>query len=153
MGGEEFASFMEQMNDNDYFQRELALIAASDYAKGKVGAAAMAYYSQVYISDPGSTMGRTLFPEVFHYAYGRVLPVHFELYADARRYDCVNAALKMPVQVFQGRRDELVDAASVERWCLARADSVELHLLDDDHQLLSSLDFIWTAAARFLGLD
>lgn len=70
MGGEEFASFMEQMNDNDYFQRELALIAASDYAKGKVGAAAMAYYSQVYISDPGSTMGRTLFPEVFHYAYG-----------------------------------------------------------------------------------
>jgi WXG100 family type VII secretion target len=70
MGGEEFASFMEQMNDNDYFQRELALIAASDYAKGKVSAAAMAYFSQVYISDPSSTMGRTLFPEVFHYAYG-----------------------------------------------------------------------------------
>lgn len=70
MGGEEFASFMEQMNDNDYFQRELALIAASDYAGGKVSAAAMAYYSQVYISDPSAGMGPTMFPEVFHYAYG-----------------------------------------------------------------------------------
>ncbi len=67
--GEEFASFMEQMNDNDYFQRQLALIAGSDYAGGKVSSAAMAYYSQVYISDGGAGMGRTMYPEVFHYAY------------------------------------------------------------------------------------
>ena len=25
--------------------------------------------------------------DVFHYGYGRVMPVHYELYADARRYD------------------------------------------------------------------
>lgn len=90
--------------------------------------------------------------EVFHYGYGRVLPVHFELYEDARRYDCMAARLSMPVQVFQGRRDELVDAATVERWSLARAASVELHLLDDGHQLLSSLDVIWAEVERFLGL-
>lgn len=90
--------------------------------------------------------------EVFHYGYGRVLPVHFELYEDARRYDCMAARLSMPVQVFQGRRDELVDAATVERWSLARAANVELHLLDDGHQLLSSLDVIWAEVERFLGL-
>lgn len=90
--------------------------------------------------------------DVFHYAYGRVLPVHYELYADARRYDCVAASLPMPVQVFQGRNDEAVDADTVERWCLARAGNVELHLLDDDHQLLKSLDFIGAEAERFLGL-
>jgi uncharacterized protein len=90
--------------------------------------------------------------DVFHYGYGRVQPVHYELYADARQYDCVDASLPMPVQVFQGRNDEAVDAATVERWCLARARNVELHLLDDDHQLLKSLDFIWAEAERFLGL-
>ena len=30
--------------------------------------------------------------------------------------------------------------------------SPELHLLDDDHQLIASLGPIWTAMARFLGL-
>ena len=35
---------------------------------------------------------------------------------------------------------------------LAERPNVELHLLDDDHQLLSSLDVIWTESARFLGI-
>jgi pimeloyl-ACP methyl ester carboxylesterase len=86
---------------------------------------------------------------VFHYGYGRVIPVHYELYADASRYDCVNAALTMPVQVFQGRRDTAVDPESVERWARARP-AVELHMLDDDHQLLGSLDYIWKEMERFL---
>jgi hypothetical protein len=30
---------------------------------------------------------------------------------------------------------------------------VELRLLDDDHQLLASLDAIWGEARRFLGLS
>jgi uncharacterized protein len=89
--------------------------------------------------------------DVFHYGHGRIIPVHYELYEDARRHDCVNAVLQMPIQVFQGRRDDAVDPASVERWARARP-NVELHLLDDDHQLLASLDFIWAEAARFLAL-
>ena len=40
--------------------------------------------------------------DVFHYGYGRIVPVHYELYADARRHDCVDAALSMPIQIFQG---------------------------------------------------
>jgi pimeloyl-ACP methyl ester carboxylesterase len=90
--------------------------------------------------------------EVFHYGYGRVLPVRYELYADARRYDSMNANLSMPVQVFQGLRDTAVDPGTVERWARARPSNVELHLLDDDHQLTSSVEFIWAEAARFLGL-
>ena len=80
---------------------------------------------------------------VFHYGYGRVLPVHYSLYSDACGYDCVNAALSMPIQIFQGRRDTAVDPHDVERWAKSR-DNVELHLLDDDHQLTASLDYIWT---------
>ena len=89
--------------------------------------------------------------DIFHYGYGRMMSVHYELYEDARRYDCVNAALSMPIQVFQGRRDDAVDPDSVERWSRARP-NVELHMLDDDHQLTASVGFVWEEMKRFLGL-
>lgn len=79
---------------------------------------------------------------VFHYAYGRLVPVHYELYTDACGYDCVNTVLTMPIQIFQGRQDTAVDPRSVEEWSRSRP-NVELHLLDDDHQLTSSLEYIW----------
>lgn len=88
---------------------------------------------------------------VFHYGFGRMMPVYYELYADARRHDCVNASLAMPIQVFQGRRDDAVDPDGVERWSLARP-NVELHMLDDDHQLTASVGLIWEEMKRFLGL-
>ena len=87
--------------------------------------------------------------DVFHYGFGRVMPVHFELHADACRYDCLNAPLELPIQVFQGRRDTAVDPETVERWAGLRP-NVELHMLDDDHQLLSSLEYIWDQTRRFL---
>ena len=47
-------------------------------------------------------------------------------------------------------QDAAVDPATVERWAKARP-NVDLHLLDDDHQLMASLDYIWaeTAFLRF----
>jgi pimeloyl-ACP methyl ester carboxylesterase len=86
---------------------------------------------------------------VFHYGYRRMMPVHYELYADALRYDAIHASLSQPVQVFQGRFDSSVDPNTVERWAKARP-NVELHMLDDDHQLLKSLDLIWTEMEKFL---
>lgn len=88
---------------------------------------------------------------VFHYGYGRVMPVHYELYTDACGYDCVNAVLTMPILVFQGRRDAAVDPASVQAWAAARP-NVELHMLDDDHQLTASLEYIWREMKRFLAI-
>jgi uncharacterized protein len=89
--------------------------------------------------------------DVFHYALGRIMPVHFELYADAARYDAMQARLDVPVQIFQGTRDTAVDPPTVQRWAAERA-NVELHMLDDDHQLLASLDVIWEGMERFLAL-
>lgn len=94
---------------------------------------------------------RTGQTNVFHFGYGRTMPVHYALYTDACGYDCLNAPLSIPVQVFQGRLDAAVDPEMVARWAAARP-NVELHLLEDDHQLLRSLDFIWAEAAPFLGL-
>lgn len=93
----------------------------------------------------------TGFTNVFHYGYGRVIPVGYELYTDACGYECESLELSLPIIVFQGRRDSVVDPASVERWAEQRP-NVELHMLDDDHQLAASLPVIWTGAARFLGV-
>ena len=86
---------------------------------------------------------------VFHYGYGRMLPVHYGLYADACGYTCVDAKLTMPILIFQGRRDTAVSPEMVERWAASRP-NVELHMLDDDHQLGSSLEYIWAETRRFL---
>lgn len=87
--------------------------------------------------------------EVFHYGYGRTMPLRFDLYADACGYDCLAARLTIPIQIFQGRRDTAVDPDTVARWAAARP-HVELHMLDDDHQLIASLDRIWPDVQRFL---
>jgi pimeloyl-ACP methyl ester carboxylesterase len=87
----------------------------------------------------------------FHYGYGRMMTVHYDLYADARRYNAFDAALDLPIQIFQGRFDTAVDPGTVERWAAARP-NVELHMLDDDHQLLKSLNAIWGEMERFLQL-
>ena len=59
---------------------------------------------------------------VFHYGYGRMMPVHYELYEDARRYDAMDAELRSRSMVFQGRRDTAVDPATVEAWAAAPAE-------------------------------
>jgi pimeloyl-ACP methyl ester carboxylesterase len=88
---------------------------------------------------------------VFHYGYGRLLPLRHGFYTDARGYDCTDAELTMPILIFQGRRDLAVSPEAVERWARSRS-NVELHLLDDGHQLTASLDYIWRETKRFLAL-
>jgi uncharacterized protein len=86
---------------------------------------------------------------VFHYGYSRMMLVHYDLYADALQYNAFDAHLPQPVQVFQGRYDTSVNPSTVERWAADRP-NVELHMLDDDHQLLKSLEMIWREMERFL---
>ena len=80
-----------------------------------------------------------------------MIPVHYALYSDAGGYNAMDAHLKQPVQVFQGRFDTAVNPSTVEEWA-ARRPYVELHMLDDDHQLLKSLEGIWKEMERFLEL-
>jgi pimeloyl-ACP methyl ester carboxylesterase len=90
--------------------------------------------------------------EVFHYGYGEMRPVGYALYEDAGQYDSTHAQVSTPALVFQGKRDELVDPLMVERFVASRP-SMTLDLLDDDHQLLASLEHIWTRTAAFLRLQ
>lgn len=89
--------------------------------------------------------------DVFHYAYGRTMPVGYALYDDAAQYDAFGLDLPLPVLIFQGTRDVVVDPRVATRFAAGRP-SVSVRLLDDDHQLLRSLPAIWEESRDFLGL-
>jgi pimeloyl-ACP methyl ester carboxylesterase len=89
--------------------------------------------------------------EVFHYADEQPHRLKFGFYTDAQRYKASTRRLTVPTLVFQGRRDESVTPAVVEKFAKSQPDAT-LHLLDDSHQLKESLDFIWRATSQFLSL-
>jgi uncharacterized protein len=89
---------------------------------------------------------------IFHFGYGRMMPIHYQLYEDARRYDAMKADLTMPVLVFQGLRDTACRPDTTRRWAVARP-NVQLHMLDDDHQLAASLEYMWKTLQAFLGIE
>ncbi|HEX5216802.1 MAG TPA: YqiA/YcfP family alpha/beta fold hydrolase [Vicinamibacterales bacterium] len=90
--------------------------------------------------------------QVFHYAHNEPRDVGFALYEDAARYDAFVVEPAMPTLVFQGTRDASVSPDMVRQWCAGRP-SIDLRLLDDEHQLTASMDGIWAESARFLGFS
>ena len=89
---------------------------------------------------------------VEYHGYGETRRLHFGLITDAARYDSFAVRAPTPTLVCQGRGDEVVDPAMVQRFADARA-HVRLVLLDDDHRLAASIERVRTETAAFLGLD
>lgn len=79
--------------------------------------------------------------EFFHYGHNRPRQVWFKLYEDAAQYDAFRLQLSMPIQIFQGRHDDVVLPATVTAWCDGRT-NVDLTWLDDGHQLANSIEAI-----------
>ena len=90
--------------------------------------------------------------EVEHHGYGEVRRLHFDLIADASRFDSFATRSTVPTLICQGRADDVVDPAMVRRFAEARG-HVRLVLLDDDHRLSDSIDRVWAETAAFLELD
>jgi uncharacterized protein len=94
---------------------------------------------------------RTGLLRVFHYALEEPRDVGFALYTDAAQYDAFAVTPGVPILAFQGRRDTAVDPEMVRRWAAGRP-NVDLRLLDDDHQLVASIEDIWRVAGAFLAV-
>lgn len=88
---------------------------------------------------------------LFHYAFSEPREVHYALFEDSRQYVSAAVHVSTPGLVFQGTRDAFIDPEMVAAFAAERP-ALTLHLLNDDHQLLSSLDTIWERTAAFLGL-
>ena len=89
--------------------------------------------------------------EVEHYAEGYRRNVHYELYADAQRYDSFSTTMTLPTLILQGAQDRVVAPEMVQRFADGRA-HVRMTLLEDDHQLSASLERVWEELATFLDL-
>jgi hypothetical protein len=89
--------------------------------------------------------------DVFHYGYEKVMPLQYSFQQDSERYDAFGLTVNQPMLVFQGRRDEAVDPAMVERYAREHP-NVILRLLDDDHQMVASVPRILDGIETFLGL-
>jgi pimeloyl-ACP methyl ester carboxylesterase len=87
--------------------------------------------------------------EVFHYAWNRPETIDWALYEDARGYDAFSVSLTIPVLIFQGRHDTVVNPAVVKRWTAGRP-HVRLQMVDDDHQLHASLGRIIGETTAFV---
>lgn len=87
----------------------------------------------------------------FHHAYSEERPLSFDFYQDSLLYDAFNASYDQPTQIFQGIHDASVDYRTVEAFARPRPRAT-LSLLDDDHQLHTSLPRIWADVEAFLGL-
>jgi pimeloyl-ACP methyl ester carboxylesterase len=90
--------------------------------------------------------------DVFHFADNRPRTLGWAFMADARRYDAFALSLNLPVLIYQGTRDQVVQPESVMRWASGRP-AVTLRLVEDGHQLLEHMDRLWDDVARFLEVD
>ena len=86
---------------------------------------------------------------VFHYGDNALRELSWSFMVDARRFDSAAAALSLPTLIYQGRDDQVVSAAAVERWAAGR-ENVTLTLVDDGHQLLEHLEPMWRDVERFV---
>jgi len=87
----------------------------------------------------------------FHYGFNEERLLDFAFYTDTLQYDAFETRFTQPTLIFQGVRDASVDYRTVEAFCRAHP-NVTLSLLDDDHQMITSLPRIWDGLEPFLEL-
>ena len=88
----------------------------------------------------------------FHYADKAERMLNYAFYEDSLRYNPFDTMFTQPTLIFQGRHDTSVDPQTVEAFARSRSNT-RLVLLDDDHQLITSLPIVWQETSTFLGLD
>ena len=89
--------------------------------------------------------------EFFHYSRGGPEPLSYGFYEDSLKYDAFGTLFTQPTLIFQGTRDAVVNWQDVERFASTRP-NVDVMLLDDTHQLVTSLPRIWSEVQPFLGV-
>lgn len=101
--------------------------------------------------QPGGIEGwrRTGEVEIFHYALQQNRRLKFAFYEDANQYQPALKQLPQTMLIFQGRQDQSVSPALVERFA-GRQPRATLFMLEDGHQLKNSLAFIWDQLAKTL---
>lgn len=89
--------------------------------------------------------------EFFHYAYGEPRALRYEFYRDAVGWRKADDDAGIPTLVFQGSHDEVVSPDGVQGF-FANRPHATVEMLEDGHQLLNHLDYMWERTRHFLGV-
>lgn len=87
--------------------------------------------------------------EFYHYAYNEYRQLSYSFVEDFEKHQTEGLSVSVPTLVFHGMRDETVPSAESIQFRDCNREMVELHLVDDDHQLLESLETIWGSMLEF----
>jgi pimeloyl-ACP methyl ester carboxylesterase len=88
----------------------------------------------------------------FNYATGQPEYVHYGLVEDIKQYDSWSVQLDIPVLIYHGIHDDVVDPGQSERYHREH-NGVTLALLESDHQLLDQTDVILKGLCVMMGLE
>jgi hypothetical protein len=87
--------------------------------------------------------------DVYHYGYQKDMRLGSAFIADLANHKTEDLKIEIPAMVFHGRADDIVPV-DLSIGFAANNPSVTLHVLDDDHQLLSSVPLIWNMRREIL---
>jgi pimeloyl-ACP methyl ester carboxylesterase len=88
--------------------------------------------------------------EVFNFAAGKKLPLHYGFFDDISKYETEELRVNVPTLIFHGKADDTVPIFESEAFARRNQNYAKLHTIDDDHQLLSSLEYMWISSKEFL---
>ncbi len=88
--------------------------------------------------------------EVFHHGLNRNALLNYNFIVDAESYRTDGIKVDVPTIVFHGKNDETVPVEESLDFAQQNPQNVRLEILDDDHQLINSLDQIWSSTESFL---
>lgn len=87
---------------------------------------------------------------VYHYGVEKELPLSYNFVTDAATFQTDGLSITVPTLVFHGKNDVTVPVEESISFAQNNPELVELVILDDDHQLISSLPTIWSKSFEFL---
>lgn len=101
-----------------------------------------------YKPEELETWRRNGFASVFHYGFGREVPLGYQLMEDSQKYEG-EPEFTQPALVLHGRLDPVVPARISVDYA-ARRPNVTLRLFDSGHELNDVLEDLWEETAAFL---
>lgn len=93
---------------------------------------------------------RNGFLDVYHYGFEKQMKLQLSFWDDLQHHSTRLINVSVPAIVFHGRNDEVVPLKESIDFSQLNQNHVELHILEDDHQLISSLPEIWEKSEKFL---
>lgn len=88
---------------------------------------------------------------IFHYGYGRKLPLAYEFVEDSLHYE-EEPEFSQPALILHGTRDQVVPVQISQSYAAQHA-TVQLRLFNSGHELTDVLEPMWDEVRVFLGLD